>query len=199
METIENGVRLHQTEYAKRLKVLPSDCSFKEYRSKRQKLQWLTHCRPDICCAVNKASQITERNFGKAAIEALNKVITHVHKTTERGILQEKLDLNSLHIRVYTDGSFADNDDLTTQLGYIVLLCDDHDRCNVLNFSSHKSRRVVRSVLGGETYAFADGMDFGLSMKYDIEAMIDRKIPLRLFTDSKSLFDVITKNTVTFV
>lgn len=55
----------------------------------------------------------------------------------------------------------------------------------------------MRSVLGGEVYAFADGMDVGLTLKHDLEGIVGRSIGLRMFTDSKTLFDVITKNTTT--
>lgn len=193
----DEGILLHQTEHASRIKPLPKDCQFREYRSLRQRLHWFTHTRPDICCVVNKATQVTDKTFGNKAIHDLNKVVNHVHKRESRGLLQKQLDEQSMNIRVYADSSLADNEDLTTQLGFIVLLCDKHDRCNVLHFRSHKSRRVVRSVLGGETYAFADGMDFALALKSDIKEMTGRAFKARLFTDSKSLFDVITKNTST--
>lgn len=146
---------------------------------------------------MNKSTQITEKDFGKKSIEEINKIVKYAHKNTSRGLLQQKLDLDSLHLRVYTDGSFADNPDLSTQLGCLILLCDKYGKCNVLHFSSYKSRRVVRSVLGSETYAFTDGMDFALILKKDIEDMIQKKIGIRIFTDSKSLFDAITKNSVT--
>lgn len=121
----------------------------------------------------------------------------HVHNTLPRGLRQTKLDADSLYLRVYTDSSFADNDVLSTQLGHIVLLCDASGRCNVIHYSSHKSRRVVRSVLGGEVYAFADEMDVGLTLKHDLEGIVGRPTGLRMFTDSKTFFDVITKNTTT--
>lgn len=109
----------------------------------------------------------------------------------------QKLYINSLHLKVFSDSSFANNLDLSSQLGYIVLICDKHDRCNIIHYSSHKSRRIVRSVLGGEIYAFADALDFAYTTKHDLEAMLDRQIPLQMLTDSKSLFDVITKSSNT--
>ncbi len=108
------------------------------------------------------------------------------------GLLQQKLDKDSLFLRVYTDTSFANNDGLSTQLGYLVLLCDKHDKCNVLHYSSHKLRRKVRSVMGGDVYAFADGLDYALTLKFDLERIIGKHLPLSMVT--KQLFDVITKN-----
>jgi hypothetical protein len=45
--------------------------------------------------------------------------------------------------------------------------------------------------------AFADGVDMAVMLKHDIERMLDRTIPIQVFTDSLSLFDVITRSTTT--
>lgn len=75
-------------------------------------------------------------------------------------------------------------------------MCDKYDNANVIYYSSHKSRRIVRSVLGGEVYAFADAFDVPYTVK-DLEAMLGRSVRLQMFTDSKSLFDIITKSSTT--
>ena len=77
------------------------------------------------------------------------------------------------------------------------MLCDATKKCNVLHFASYKSQRVVRSILGGETYAFADGFDFAYLMRHDLQRMLKRKIPLTMITDSEQLFKVIIKSTTT--
>lgn len=110
-----------------------------------------------------------------------------------RGLIMKKLDLDTLHLRVYSDSASANNTDLSSQLAFIVLLCDKHNNCNVINFSSHKSRRIVRSVLGGEVYAFEDSFDASYTIKRDLELTLKRPVCLNIFTDSKSLFDIITK------
>ena len=73
------------------------------------------------------------------------------------------------------------------------MLCDKQDNACVLNYASYKSRRVARSVLGAGTYAFADAYGFAYCAKRDLECILDRTDPLEIYTDSKSLFDVITK------
>jgi hypothetical protein len=100
-----------------------------------------------------------------------------------------KVDLESLKIKVYADLSFANNEDLTSQLGYIIMLTDKTGKCNILYYSSHKSRRVTGSVLGGEAYAFADAFDQAFILRHDRQSIIKRKVPLTILTDSKSLFD----------
>lgn len=158
---------------------------------------WIVHTRPDVCAAVNILAQTVENNFSVKDIQLYNRTVKQLQETPKLGLKMQKLDIDSLHLKVFSDSSFANNKDLSSQLGYIVLLCDKHSRCNILHFSSHKSRRVVRSVLGAEMYSFADAFDFAFTAKTDLENILKKDIPLRMLTDSKSLFDIITKNSHT--
>jgi len=53
------------------------------------------------------------------------------------------LEQDSIHLRVYADASFSSNDDLSSQLCYIILLCDRDAKFHVLAYSSKKARHVV--------------------------------------------------------
>jgi hypothetical protein len=60
-----------------------------------------------------------------------------------------------------------------------------------------KTRRVTRSILAGELIAFAEAFDRSFVLKSDLEDMLNVKIPIRMYTDSQSLFDVISKGSMT--
>ena len=155
-------------------------------------MPWLVNTRPDLACAVNTAAQVKESTFTEKDAISINKVVSAARRHSHRGILQQKLDINSLKIIVYTDAAFSTNADHTSQLGYLIMLSDDSKKCNILHYSSSKSKRVARSVLGSEIYAFADGFDFAFCLKTDLEKILKKRIPLQMYTDSKFLFDVIT-------
>ncbi len=104
-----------------------------------------------------------------------------------------KLDPESLQVCSYTDALLSTNTDHWSQLGYIVLWADIHHNACVLHYASYKIRRVARFVLGAETYAFADAFDFAYCTKTDLEKLLDRRVSLYIFTDSKRLFDVTAK------
>ena len=151
IDTVDDGFHVHQTRYTKKLTKFPKDASFKDYRKLRAKLAWLTHTRPDICCAVALSAQLTEPKFNEDTrlhIKSLNAIVTHLHSNEPVLLKFPKLDMNTIWIQVYSDASFATNKDLSSQIGYIIFLADDFGKCQPIAWSSHKARRVTRSVLG---------------------------------------------------
>ena len=191
IQKLSEGHLIHQKSYIERLEFLDKNSSYANFRSARARLTWIQHTRPEIAAPVNFLSQITEEKYNDKKIKIYNDTISMLKKNPNQGLKMIKLDSDSLHIKVFSDSSFANNIDLSSQLGFIILLCDKYDNCNILYFSSHKSRRIVRSVLGGEVYAFADAFDVSYTIKRDLELMMDKSIRLQIFTDSKSLFGII--------
>ena len=76
---------------------------------------------------------------------------------------------------VFTDGSFANNQDLSSQLRYLVALVNESDygtqeskfhiRGNIIHWSSTKCKRVTRSVLASETYGMVSGVDIAIAIQ----------------------------------
>ena len=104
-----------------------------------------------------------------------------------------KLEKDSLRLLVFTDASFANNKDLSSQIGYVLVLADGNNNANILHWSSIKCKRVTRSVLASELYGMVHGFDMGASIKATIEKMLEIDLPLVLCTDSRSLYDCLVK------
>ena len=51
--------------------------------------------------------------------------------------------------------------------------------------------------MAGEVYAFTIGVDYAFMVKHDLEAIYKKNFPMTLLTDSKQIFDVITKASYT--
>eukprot|EP00168_Porphyra_purpurea_P016741 TRINITY_DN552_c0_g1_i1.p1 TRINITY_DN552_c0_g1~~TRINITY_DN552_c0_g1_i1.p1 ORF type:complete len:862 (-),score=144.43 TRINITY_DN552_c0_g1_i1:471-2858(-) len=184
---------IDQTAYAGNLRLLPEGATFRQFASARASAAWLVHTRPDLCCGVNLASQVTEPMYGPDSIRALNAVIAKAKKGRATTLVYPKLDRLTLRLHAYSDASFATSLDKSSQVGFIILLCDASGRAHVLSFRSKKSRRVVQSIMAGEVYAFSAAFDEAYTLRYDLEQLYGRPIPISVFTDSKQLFDVVTK------
>eukprot|EP00170_Pyropia_yezoensis_P001807 contig_7709_g1811 len=125
---------------------LPTTASFSEFASARASAAWLAKTRPDLCCGLNQAAQVSEANFLPTDVRALNAVVGKAKSRRDLVLNYRRLDRASLRLHVYADASFATNKDQSSQIGYIILLCDASERTHVLAFTSRKSKRVVRSI-----------------------------------------------------
>jgi len=104
-----------------------------------------------------------------------------------------KLDRESLKLLIFTDSSFANNRDLSSQIGYILILTNSKDDANIVHWSSIKCKRIVRSVLASELYTMTNGFDIGTSIKTTINKALQINLPQVLYTDSKSLYNCLVK------
>ena len=146
-------------------------------------------------CRPPKAAQVI--NPGPKDIERLNLIIDKCRKSPEAGLRYVALG-ERVRVAAFVDGSFADNADLSSQLGLVVALMDENDAANIIHYTTGKAKRVTRSVLAAELYAMAGGFDAASSMRPTIAEIMGKKVPLTIYTDSKSLFDATTTiNTVT--
>ncbi|KAM4062690.1 cwf18 domain containing protein [Hirsutella rhossiliensis] len=107
--------------------------------------------------------------------KALNKRIEWQINNPDRGLCYIPIDLESAKIFVFTDGSFANNKDLSSQIGF----------------------RVTRSVLASEIYGLTSGFDLAFVIKQTVNTIAQRldlkQIPLVICTDSYSLYECLVK------
>lgn len=74
-----------------------------------------------------------------------------------------------MHIRCYADAPFASNDDISSQIVFIIVLCDSLDQSHIIEYRIHKSRKVVRSALAAEVSAFVDAFDAAFFVAADLK------------------------------
>jgi hypothetical protein len=99
-----------------------------------------------------------------------------------------------LKLAIFTDASFVNNADLSSQIGFVIALADENNKANILHWSSTKCKRITRSVLASELYAMAHGFDVGAAIKGTVESIMEiENLPLVLCTDSKSLYECLVK------
>ena len=70
---------------------------------------------------------------------------------------------------MFTDASFINNKDFSSQIGYILVLVDITNKANIVHWSSIKCKRITRSVLASELYAMAYRFNIGAAIKLTIE------------------------------
>jgi hypothetical protein len=148
-------------------------------------------CQPEASFDLSFAAQVI--NPVEDDTKSLNKRLSWQIENANRGLKFVKLDINTLQLLVFTDASFANNKDLSSQIGYVIVLSDATKKANIVHWSSVKCKRVTRSVLASELYGMAHGFDIGAAIKSTVDKILQVNLSLILCTDSKSLYDCLVR------
>jgi hypothetical protein len=199
---------LRQKDQGKKLRLIntkESD-SQQQYLEQRARGAYIASiCQPEASYDLSVAAQ--HQDPTKEDIRTLNKRIEWQMKNIDRGIKYIPLDLARTKLFVFVDGSFANNKDLSSQIGYLIILANEtvtennysdfEIKGNLIHYSSTKSKRVTRSVLASEIYGMVGGVDMAVAINTTIR-MITKQLdlpqtPIVVCTDSYSLYECLVK------
>lgn len=196
---------LTQKSQGARIQLIPLDQPDKsqQYVVQRARGAYIASiCQPEAsfdCSIAAQAQQPTDADIAK-----LNKRLQWQMANLDRGIRLRPMDLRKAKLMVFTDGSFANNADCSSQIGFVVALAVE-DRThtdftmtgNVIHWSSTKCKRVTRSVLASEVYGMVSGFDIALALATTLKMITTRldipDIPMVVCTDSYSLYECLVK------
>src|SRR6266536_3680221 len=129
-----------------------------------------TVCQPEAAFDLSFMAQVTD--LEPANIKLLNKRVQWQIDNPARGLTFIPLDIDSLNLTIFTDASFTNNKDLSSQIGFVIVLTDKNQTANIIYWSSIKCKRVTRSVLALELYALAHGFDISATIKSTIQKIL---------------------------
>ena len=186
-----NMIILHQRQYIDRMPSHIIERRPESFASYRGEAAYVSTCsRPDVTCAVNQLSQVKATEATESHFKRLDNVFRRLKSDTYE-LQFGNVDLETAELHVFADASFACNKDFSSQLGYVVVIVDRDKNCSLIAWSSVKSKRVTRSVLAAELYSIAQAYDAGFAIRHCVSKLLQREVSLRVFTDSKTLFDSI--------
>jgi len=159
-------------------------------------------CQPEATFDFSVAAQAVDPT--DADLKQLNARLLWQQDNKPRGLRFVPLDLSTAKLMVFADGSFANNKDLTSQIGYVICLVNEEITPesftvtgNLVHWQSSKCKRVTRSVLASEIYGLVNGFDLGYVLAETLRTIMNRldlpPIPLVICTDSYSLYDCLVK------
>jgi hypothetical protein len=192
----EQGKKLHEVKVG-------AEDMLQKYVEQRARAAYIASiCQPEATFDLSVAAQ--HQRPGKDEVMALNKRIRWQIKHLDRGLAYIPLDMATAKLYVFVDGSFANNKDFSSQLGYIIVLANEaigkdeftiHG--NIVHWSSTKSKRVTRSVLASEILAMVQGVDMGVAIGTTLQKITEKlkvpTIPIVICTDSYSLYECLVK------
>jgi Reverse transcriptase (RNA-dependent DNA polymerase) len=193
----ERAIHDVMKQYIHKLDFLPTDATFEEYASLRACLLWLSHARPGVAAFASVCASDKKEDVDAMAVSAMNKKLARLKDTSDLELCFPALDVDTLHMVVFVDSSFANRRDKSSQLGYVVCLRDKTGTMCILGYRSCKSWLVVRSAMAAETLAFTAAFDAAFSVRDRLEKVLKRNVPITMYTDSKALYDVLNSNRAT--
>ena len=160
------------------------------YRAICGQLNWIcTQSRPDIsyyvCQLSTKLNDATVNDILLA-----NKVVKKVKR--ENICLKFNRLTGPMRLIAYSDASYANLKDGSSQGGNMIFLADEKGDVSPLYWSSRKFRRVCRSTIAAETSAVLDETDLCIWLTHIINEIDDQSLLTTLVrTDNKSLSEAV--------
>ena len=198
----DGSIHIHQNDQVSRIRKVKQG-NKDEYVAQRSRGAYIAStCAPTLSYAFSAAAQIQEPD--EKAFEFLNRHLERCGQ--EHGLIFKALK-KPLHMAVFVDAAFANNRDLSSQLGFIVTLMDNEGAANIIHYNSQKSKRITRSALAAELYAMMNGFDTAAALKVLLDQLepnagadnsLKSAVPMVIYTDSRSLYDsLVSLNTTT--
>ena len=192
-----DSMSLRQKEQGKKIKLIDTNSEdlYQSYVEQRARGAYIASiCQPEATFDLSVAAQHQEPSKDDAI--ALNKRLQWQMDNLDRGLTYMSLDLSKVKLFVFVDGAFANNKDLSSQIGYTIIMENeamenDNEFTiveNIIHWSSVKSKRVTRSVLASEIYGMVSGVDIAIAINTTLKMITDQlglpEIPMIACTDS---------------
>jgi hypothetical protein len=107
-------------------------------------------------------------------------------------LIFKSIDLDTCRVDVFTDASFECSEAYKSQLGFLICLADAGLNANIVHFGSQKCKRITRSVMAAELHALIVCFDNEIIIRQMISEILRREIPIDVYIDSKTVFDMIS-------
>ncbi|KAI1000950.1 hypothetical protein K3495_g7246 [Podosphaera aphanis] len=195
-----------QKGQADKLKLVDANSPNRKYEYAQQRARGAyiaSLCQPEAAFDLSVAAQVLDPT--EKDIEKLNMRLQWQIDNKFRGLRNKVIDFTKARTYVFVDGSFANNADLTSQIGFVIVLGNEvssgHNEItiygNIIHWSSTKCKRVTRSVLASEIYGMVGGFDLGFCINQTLRDVFDRlnfpRVPLVICTDSMSVYQCLVQ------
>ena len=97
----------------------------------------------------------------------------------DKGIKYITLNLEQAKLFIFINGSFINNKDFSSQIGYLIILINEIKgtnkfaiKGNLIHYSSIKSKRVTRSILASEIYRMVKSVNIAIAINIIIKMII---------------------------
>lgn len=120
-----------------------------------------------------------------------------MRETKHAGLLFVKFHLKLLRMVLFTDATFANDRGYKLKLGCVIHIYDENNNGNIVHFGSARYKLAVSSVLAAELHTLSRGYENDYFLRQLASEIIGHRITFEAYPDSKTLFDMVTKDAAT--
>lgn len=132
---------------------LPEDTS--DITSMNHRLQYTSTCfRPDFSSYLQLLDISNEKD-----VRAL---LDDAQESAAFGLTFVRLDFESVKVVVFSDASFGNLKDYSSQMGYLIFVVDGDGNAIIIHCTSNKCRRITKIEMAAEPLALASSFDNAL-------------------------------------
>lgn len=94
----------------------------------------------------------------------------------DQGLNFVPLNLDNVRLVLASEASFENAPGSKSQLGYVIMIFDDDNNCNIIHYGSNRCTRIARSVMADELHDLTLGLDYGFVRKELLEDILKEKL-----------------------
>ena len=94
---------------------------------------------------------------------------------------------------IFTDATFANNKDLSSQIGALLVAIDIDNNTNILYWVSIKCKRITRSILAFKLLGIVHEFNIVYLVKTILDLILNKDILLVIYINSKSFYNCLVK------
>lgn len=128
---------------------------------------------------------------------SLERAVFHLKETTIIGLDVLRLSIASVCVVVLSDASFASAGRMKNQLYSVILLAKGHKGAYIVHYGSTRCHTVSPRVIAVEFHVLPHAFRISLVVRKALGKLLDRRIELEAFEDSRTLINVIANNSIT--
>ena len=88
-------------------------------------------------------AQVKDSTFNHTAVKGVNKVLACLQRSPKLGIFMPRVELESASIMVFPESALGNNEDLSSQIGFVIVVTDNAGREHRRVRESHVSQRYA--------------------------------------------------------
>ena len=167
-----------------------SDAERADFRKLSGQLLWVsTNTRPDVSYELSTLCNVGQHATVSDLLQ-INKLVRRMKQETGCIKYPNLRDPMKWRLIVFSDSSFANLPDYSSQGGHIVFIISE-GKVAPLAWQSKKLQRVTKSTLSSETLSVIEAVDAAVLLQKQITEIFGGKPPVIVYTDFKSLYQTV--------